>query len=163
LIFFVSLIALQLFLLFLDKYEAKRPRELLLGSRGFDPDVLFSAPTAAFRSRPTTGTVFVVIVVVAFLPVNTPWLAASYAIKLPFGECSLVIVVIFLVVVLLMGFMLPRLAAIESFTFIFSFFCGYLSGAWACTLSLIMLILSSWRPSSKSLFSNELPLWSSEC
>ena len=133
---YISYIALQLFLLFLDKYDAKRPREPLLVSRVFDPAVFFSAPTAAFKSRPTTGTV-------AFLAVNTPWFAASYAIKLPFGECSLEMVDIFLAVILLLGFMLPRLDAIESFTFIFSFFCGYLSGTWAYTLSLIMLILSS--------------------
>tara|TARA_B110000285_G_scaffold158496_1_gene176845 strand:+ start:97 stop:552 length:456 start_codon:yes stop_codon:yes gene_type:complete len=151
-----------LFLLFLDKYDAKRPRELPLaeflavGSRDFDADVFFSVPAAAFRSRPTTGTV-------AFLPDNTAWFAASYAIKVPFGEWSLAMVDIFLAVILLVGFMLPRLAAIESFTFIFSFFGGYLSGTWACTLSLITLILPSWRPSSKSLFSKELPLWSSEC
>lgn len=79
-------------MLFLDKYDAKRPRELLLGSRDFDADVFFSAPTAAFRSRPTTGTV-------AFLPDNTAWFAASYAIKLPFGECSLAMVDIFLAVI----------------------------------------------------------------
>jgi hypothetical protein len=144
--FYIYLIQYQLFLLFLNRYDASSPRELLLASRGLEPEVFFSAPEAAFRSRPTTG-------IVAFLPVNTPWLAASYAIKLPFGECiflcsaillkpflnpvsslptpvsNLEIVVIFLVLVLLMGFMLPRLAAIESFTFIFNFFYGYLSVA----------------------------------